>query len=84
MKYILALYLISAGFIISSAGQSSTAGQLRLTPDEILAMKASRTCSSGFVKLFSGPGDRVSRRPIQSRTVYDLIESSRQHKNCGA
>ena len=41
MKYMFALYLISVGFMISSAGQASTAGQLRLTPDEILALKAS-------------------------------------------
>jgi quercetin dioxygenase-like cupin family protein len=47
MKYILAIYLISAGFTISSAGQSSTGGQLRLTPDEILNMKASGHAAPG-------------------------------------
>ena len=47
MKYIFVLYLISAGFMISSAGQASTAGQLRLTPDEILALKASGPAAPG-------------------------------------
>jgi quercetin dioxygenase-like cupin family protein len=47
MRYILTLFLISAGFTISAAAQASAAGQLRLTPEEILALKASGPAAPG-------------------------------------